>query len=106
MVITHTARRSPDATRKTKRNDGRFAGHPPLRGPHHRGEEAAYFYGRTQAEAKAKAESARQRLTHGGPVRDASRTLADWLQEWQATFLEASGRARSTKTMHAGYCHT
>ena len=106
MVITHTARRSPDATRKTKRNDGRFAFTLRYVDPITGEKKRAYFYGRTQAEAKAKAESARQRLTHGGPVRDASRTLADWLQEWQATFLEASGRARSTKTMHAGYCHT
>ena len=92
--------------RKIKRNDGRFAFTlryvDPITGERKR----AYFYGRTQAEAKAKAkaESARQRLTRGGPVRDASRTLADWLAEWERTFLEASNRVRSTKTMHAGYC--
>jgi integrase len=90
--------------RKTKRNDGRFAFTLRYVDPITGEKKRAYFYGRTQAEAKAKAESARQRLTLGGPVRDASRTLADWLAEWETTFLEASNRARSTKTMHAGYC--
>ncbi len=40
------------------------------------------------------------------PVRDATRTLADWLQEWTLTYLELSDRAESTKIMHAGYCRT
>jgi integrase len=88
--------------RKTERHDGRFTFTlryvDPITGERKR----AYFYGWTQA----KAEGARRRLTEGGPVRDACRTLTDWLHEWQATFLEASGRARSTKVMHAGYCRT
>ena len=92
--------------RKTKRNDGRFAFTLRYVDPVTGEKKRAYFYGKTQAEARAKAERARQRLTQGAPVRDASRTFADWLGEWQATFLEASNRARSTKTMHAGYCKT
>jgi integrase len=92
--------------RKTKRQDGRFAVTvryiDPLTGERKR----AYFYGKTQAEAKAKAEKARQRLSQGAPLRDASRTLAEWLDEWQRTFLAASGRAQSTKVMHAGYCRS
>lgn len=92
--------------RKTKRNDGRFAFTLRYVDPITGEKKRAYFYGKTQAEVKAEAERARQRLTQGAPVRDASRTLGDWLAEWQVTFLEASNRARATKTMHAGYCTT
>jgi site-specific recombinase XerD len=88
--------------RKAKRNDGRFAFTIRYVDPV-TGEKRAYFYGKTQGQA-SKAEQARQRLTQGAPVRDASRTLADWLAEWLVTFLEAGNRARSTKTMHEGYC--
>jgi integrase len=86
------------AARRKKRADGRFTVTFTHEG------RRLFFYGRTQSEARAKADAARQRIQSGGPVRDASRTLGDWLDEWQVTFLEASGRARSTKTMHAGYC--
>ena len=54
-----------------------------------------YFYGRTQAEAKARAAAARDRVSRGEPVRDATRTLSDWLAEWRTTFLRASDRAES-----------
>ena len=40
----------------------------------------------------------------GSPVRDANRSLADWLAEWEATYLKVSDRAEATKIMHAGYC--
>ena len=54
-----------------------------------------YFYGRTQTEAKARAAAARDRVSRGEPVRDATRTLSDWLAEWRTTFLRASDRAES-----------
>lgn len=92
--------------RKTKRHDGRYAFTLRYVDPVTGAKKRTYFYGRTQAEAKTKAEKARQRLAQGAPVRDASRTLADWLEEWQATFLRASARARSTQIMHAGYCRS
>lgn len=62
----------------------------------------AYFCGRTKREAKAKAEEARQRVAAGAPVRDAGRSLTEWLGEWRRTFLLASDRAASTKTLYAG----
>lgn len=90
------------AARRTKRTDGRFAVtiryEDPITGERKRG----YFYGRTQAKANAKATAARERLTMGAPVRDASRTLADWLAEWRATFLKASDRAQGTKDLYDG----
>lgn len=83
--------------RNKKRTDGRYT--VTFR---HNGRRL-YFYGTTQAEARAKADAARDRLRRDGPVRDSSRTLAQWLDEWVTTFLQASDRAESTKTMHAGY---
>jgi hypothetical protein len=76
------------APRKTKRSDGRYSSTLRYVDPVTGAKKRAYFYGKTQAESKAKAEKARQRLAHGAPVRDASRTLVDWLGEWQVTFLE------------------
>jgi hypothetical protein len=88
------------AKRRTKRNDGGYLVTITVE------DEAgttrrAYFYGRTQAEAKAKAEAARERVAQGAPVRDASRTLSDRLEEWRRTFLRASDRAESTKRLYA-----
>jgi integrase len=57
-------------------------------------------YGRTQAEARGKLKDARQRLEAGEPVKDATMTLADWLDQWVAKGLEASDRSRSTKDLY------
>ena len=43
-----------------------------------------FFYGSTQREARAKADEAVDRLAAGSPVRDSSRSLADWLEEWRS----------------------
>lgn len=88
------------AGRLTKRADNRYTVTATLDGKRY------FFYGKTQAEARAKADHARARVKAGGPVRDATRTLADWLAEWTETYLELSDRAESTKIMHAGYCRT
>ncbi len=37
-------------------------------------------------------------------MRDATRSLEDWLSEWTSTYLALSDRAESTKIMHEGYC--
>lgn len=87
--------------RRTKRSDGRYQ--VAVRYTDQMGEERrAYFYGRTQAEARAKAEEAEDRIACGAPVRDASRTLGDWLAEWRDTFLRASDRAEATKQLYTG----
>ena len=88
------------AARLKKRQDNRFTVTATLDG------KRRFFYGNTQAEAKAKAEEARARVKLGGPVRDANRTLADWLGEWTQTYLALSNRAESTKIMHEGYTRT
>jgi integrase len=89
------------AARMRKRPDGRYV----VTLTYEDGEGAKrrhFVYGRTQAEANAKAKAARERLEVCAPVRDASRTLSDWLAEWRATYLLASDRARSTKVLYAG----
>lgn len=87
--------------RRTKRSDGRYCINITVEdadGTHRR----VYFYGRTQAEAKRKAGDAQERLATGSPVRDATRSVSDWLIEWRGTFLLASDRAVSTKSLYAG----
>lgn len=88
-------RESTMAARRKKRADGRYVvtfRHEGKRYP---------FYGKTQAEAKAKADAARDRLKTGGPVRDATRTLGSFMDQWVETTLAASTRAQSTKNLHA-----
>jgi integrase len=88
--------------RKIKRSDGRYAATMRFEDPLTGAKRRAYFYGRTQAEASSKARCARERLAVGSPVRDASRTLADWLAEWRSTFLRASDRAQANKVLYEG----
>ena len=68
------------AGRRTKRSDGRFCLNITVENPDGT-KRRVYFYGRTQAEAKAKAAAARERVGRGEPVRDATRTVSDWLAE-------------------------
>jgi hypothetical protein len=91
------------AARRTKRADGRYRvtlTYEDAQGVKRR----ATFYGRTQTEANAKRQEARDRLKAGGPIRDASCTLAEWLEQWEATFLQSSDRATSTKALYGGLC--
>jgi hypothetical protein len=91
------------AARKKKRADGRYRvtlTYEDAQGTKRR----QGFYGRTQAEANAKRQEARERLAAGGPIRDASCTLAEWLEEWRGTFLATSDRATATKSLYSGLC--
>lgn len=58
-------------------------------------------YGRTRADVREKLNKARQRLEAGGPVKDSSRTVGEWLTHWRATTLAASDRKESTKELYA-----
>jgi integrase len=84
------------ATRRTKRTDGRFMVSLTHEGKRH------YFYGTTQKEANDKRQDAWDRIKVGAPVRDATRTLAEWMDEWVLTRLAISNRSRGTKIRHAG----
>ena len=89
------------SARRIKRTDGRYNVTLTVDNPDGT-KRRIYFYGRTQAEARSKADAARERIVQGGPVRDATRSVSDWLTEWRETFLQASDRASSTKSLYAG----
>jgi integrase len=61
----------------------------------------ASFYGPTQAAVRDKMKAARKRLDDGAPVRDATRTVGDWLAQWRVTTLAASDRKESTQVLYA-----
>lgn len=54
-------------------------------------------YGKTQREAAQKLKEARARIDAGAPVKDSSRTLAEWSKQWRETSLQASDRRPSSK---------
>jgi integrase len=43
-------------------------------------------------------------LTAGAPVKDAKRTVGDWLAHWRATSLAVSDRKESTRALYATLC--
>ena len=58
------------------------------------------FYAPTAREARKKMKDACDRLDEGAPVKDATRTVGDWLAHWRATTLAVSDRAKSTKVLY------
>jgi integrase len=62
------------------------------------------FYGKTAKEARAAAKEAQDRLDAGAPVKDANRTVGDWLAQWRVTTLAVSDRKESTKSLYATLC--
>ena len=64
----------------------------------------ASFYGPTAKAARAKMDEARDRLDAGAPVKDATRSVGDWLRHWRATALAASDRKESTRALYANLC--
>ncbi|MEZ0352390.1 tyrosine-type recombinase/integrase [Mycobacterium sp. pR1184] len=58
------------------------------------------LYGATAKAARAEMKKARERLDAGAPVKDASRSVGDWLAHWRQTTLAASDRAASTRTLY------
>jgi integrase len=61
-------------------------------------------YGRTRQQVRDKLDAARERLKAGAPVKDANRTVADWLAYWRITSLAVSDRKPSTRTLYARLC--
>lgn len=61
-------------------------------------------YGRTRQDVRDKLKAARERLEAGAPVRDATRTVGDWLAQWRVTTLVASDRKESTRELYARLC--
>ena len=69
--------------------------------------ERRTVYGRTRADVREKLNQARDRLGAGAPVRDATRSVGDWLAHWRATSLAASDRKESTQALYGNLsrCH-
>jgi integrase len=63
-------------------------------------------YGRTRQDVRDKLKAARERLAAGAPVRDATRTVSDWLAQWRATTLAASDRKESTRELYGRLCRS
>lgn len=61
-------------------------------------------YGRTRADVRDKLKQARERLDLGGPVKDATRSVGDWLAHWRATTLATSDRKESTRALYGNLC--
>jgi integrase len=59
------------------------------------------FYAATDKAAVAKARKAQERLKTGGPVKDSTRTIGDWLATWRTTTLAVSDRKESTRSLYA-----
>ncbi|MBN7304334.1 tyrosine-type recombinase/integrase [Mycobacteroides abscessus subsp. bolletii] len=58
-------------------------------------------YGKTKAETRTKIKAAQERLDAGSPVKDATRSVGDWLAQWRDTALAASDRKESTRALYA-----
>jgi integrase len=63
-------------------------------------------YGHTRREVADKLAAARKRLDAGAPVKDATRTVGDWLATWRVTTLAASHRKESTRALYATLSRT
>ena len=61
---------------------------------------SASFYAATAEEARDKLDEARDRIKEEAPVRDSTQHLADWIEHWSDTALEASPRKESTKALY------
>jgi integrase len=57
------------------------------------------FYGPTAKAVRDKMKAAQQRVVAGSPVKNATRTVGDWLAHWRATTLAASDRMESTREL-------
>jgi integrase len=64
------------------------------------------FYGRTKAEVRSKLDEARRRLHDGDPVKDATVTVAAWVESWIGAALAASNRKISTRENYATLART
>lgn len=59
-------------------------------------------YAKTAEAVRDKLDQARDRIKEHAPVRDSTQLVADWLEHWAQTSLEASNRKESTKELSRG----
>jgi hypothetical protein len=61
------------------------------------------LYAPTAEAVRSKLNAAHERIKANAPVRDSSQRLADWVEHWSATSLEASSRKQSTKALYRNF---
>jgi integrase len=61
---------------------------------------SASFYGATAEAVRIKLDKARERVKVEAPVQDSNTRLAEWIDHWADTALEASSRKLSTKALY------
>ena len=66
---------------------------------------SASFYAATAEEARDELDKARSRIRTQAPVLDSSMRLADWIERWSDTALEASDRKPATKQRYREIAH-
>ena len=54
-------------------------------------------YAKTKTESREKAEAAWLRMKHGGPLKDSTDTLAEWVDQWMELTLKANNQKRAIK---------
>lgn len=59
------------------------------------------LYAKTAEAVRDKLDEARERVKEQAPVQDSTMRLADWIEHWSVTSLEASRRKQSTKALYA-----
>ena len=55
------------------------------------------YYAKTRTESREKADAAWLRLKHGGPLKDSTDTLGEWVDQWMELTLKATNRKRKIK---------
>lgn len=63
-------------------------------------------YADNAKDARAELKKVVQRIEEGQPPKDAAVTVADWMERWRTTALEASDRKPTTKALYAGLSRT
>lgn len=101
MSATSKRRGNHEGSNPVQRKDGRWQVHIRYTDEHGLGKRTT-VYGKTAAEAKAKADEVRARLRAHLPAKDRKVTLAQFAAEWIDSTLAASERKETTKVLYAG----
>jgi integrase len=91
------AKRAPGEGSVRQRADGRWEARLSYIDPVTGQRKSASFYGGNAESVRGQLDKARDRVKVEAPVQDSTMQLAEWIEEWSATSLEASSRKPSTK---------
>jgi len=83
-----------------QRGDGRYCAAIVADDPVTGRRKRSVLYGKSRREVLVKLKAATERADAGGPVKDATSTVAAWIAQWRVTTLEASDRKETTKALY------